>query len=73
MNYKTISGISAFQNFSMLFGPPDTVLLLEVVLKNVVELYLQKLTSLVLDVYLYFAYCQAQPNQNPSLASAWFG
>ena len=38
LSYKTISGISAFQNFSMLLGPPDTVLLLEVVLRNVCEL-----------------------------------
>ena len=40
----------------MLLGPPETVFSVGVGLKNVFELYLSRLTPLVLVVYLYLAY-----------------
>ena len=40
----------------MLLGPPRTLFLVGIGVKNVFELYSSRLTSLVLVVYLYLAY-----------------
>ena len=53
VNWVSTKPFSVFLN---LLGPPGTVFLVGVGVKNVFELYSSRLTSLILVVYLYLAY-----------------